>query len=248
MSTFIQNFLMATILQEELDRYNSYGHCWHGSNRPKFLSILEQSTTLRMDFIRETILKNSLMGTQLRSPRSMLTSRFRSDRLPSRHWDNLRGINVLDVGCGGGYISEALAKCGANVIAIDISSTVIKENKERQATHPNNSIRSNIKYLETDVDSLAHAKAPTSLIETILKWLGPSDYHGVLPEKGFDVVVASEVIEHVDRPRLFLNSIDRLLKPSGVLVITAPNRTIFSRLAFITLAESLIRIIPKVRK
>ena len=61
----------------------------------------------------------------------------------------------------------------------------------------------------------------------------------------FDAVIASEVVEHVANPIQFLQNCSKLLNPGGVLIITTPNRTLFSYLTVIFLAEKVLRVLPK---
>ena len=128
----------------------------------------------------------------------------------------LKGISALDIGCGGGLLCEPLARLGANMTGIDASSEAI-----RAATHHAETSGLSIDYHQTSSEELA------------------------LSGKQYDLVYASEVIEHVaDRP-LFLNAMARLLRPGGVFVLTTINRTM-PALAFAKFAmEYVVRIIPK---
>lgn len=73
----------------------------------------------------------------------------------------------------------------------------------------------------------------------------PDDLDSVKPEQ-FDVVVASEVIEHVNNPETFMSHCCELVKPGGILIITCPNRTPLSGLMLIVLAEYVFGLLPKV--
>jgi ubiquinone biosynthesis O-methyltransferase len=64
----------------------------------------------------------------------------------------------------------------------------------------------------------------------------------------FDVIVASEVIEHIRQPVNFLSACSKLLKPNGLLILTTPNRNFLSYLLIVFLAEHVLKLLPKVRK
>lgn len=121
----------------------------------------------------------------------------------------IEGLSVLDVGCGGGILAETLANAGASVTGIDGTREAIAAAK-------------------------AHA-AQSSLTITYLV----GDVAAHKNKAGYDMVIASEVIEHVNRPADFLAACCALLKPSGILVITTFNRTLRSYLLGIVAAEAL---------
>lgn len=128
----------------------------------------------------------------------------------------LTDLQILDIGCGGGLLCEPLARLGANMTGIDASSAAIAAAQ----THSKDS-ELDISYQEISAEDLADT--------------------GAL----FDVVYASEVIEHVADRQLFLASMARLLKPGGVFVLTTINRSL-PALAFAKFAmEYIVRIIPK---
>lgn len=91
----------------------------------------------------------------------------------------LEGVKILDVGCGGGLLSEPLARIGANVTAIDASSDLIKTAKEHAMLDP--SLDENLNYIQTVIEDFA-----------------PNN------KEVYNAVVASEVIEHVNDKELFL--------------------------------------------
>ncbi len=128
----------------------------------------------------------------------------------------LDGLCILDIGCGGGLLAEPMARLGGVVTAIDSSFSSIEVAKQHA------------KFSELQINYKMNTVE--ELVNTGMK---------------FDVIYASEVIEHVSHRALFLNSIRRLLLPKGVIIITTINRTLIS-LAFAKVAaEYIFNIIPK---
>lgn len=128
---------------------------------------------------------------------------------------SLAGLKILDIGCGGGLLAEPMARLGAEVTGIDVTAPAISAAK----THAE-SMQLAIDYQVITVENLAASSAK------------------------FDVIYASEVIEHVaDRP-LFIKAIATMLAPTGVVVITTINRSL-SALIFAKFAlEYIVRLVP----
>jgi len=130
----------------------------------------------------------------------------------------LGGFRILDVGCGGGILSEPLARLGAEVVGVDASSRNIHA-ALRHASH-DPLVASRVQYRCTTVEELADEE----------------------PES-FDCVVASEVIEHVTDKDTFISATSQLVKPGGSLVITTINQTALSYAAAIVGAEYILRLV-----
>ena len=128
--------------------------------------------------------------------------------------DNLEGISILDVGCGGGLLSEALARLGADVTAIDASSKNINVAK----------IHAEKENIKIDYKQ--------SLIEEMSK------------DKKFDVILAMEVIEHVDNPDAFIVNCSQLLDDKSLLFTATINRTLKSLCLAKFAAEYILRWLP----
>ncbi|UPG93258.1 bifunctional 2-polyprenyl-6-hydroxyphenol methylase/3-demethylubiquinol 3-O-methyltransferase UbiG [Luteibacter aegosomatissinici] len=130
---------------------------------------------------------------------------------------NLRGAKVVDVGCGGGLLSEALARAGANVTAIDLGAKLIEIAKLHL-------FESNLQvdYRVQSSDELAAAE-PAS----------------------FDVVCCMEMIEHVPDPLVLIRDLAAMLKPGGQLFLSTLNRTPAAFGAAIVGAEYLMRLLPR---
>ena len=129
----------------------------------------------------------------------------------------LRDAAVLDVGCGGGLLSEALAKAGAKVTAIDLAPNLLKVARLH-------GLESGIKvdYRETPVEALA-AEAPAA----------------------FDAITCMEMLEHVPEPASIIDACARLLKPGGRLFLSTLNRTPAAFALAIVGAEYVARLLPR---
>ena len=126
----------------------------------------------------------------------------------------LENLNILDVGCGGGLISEPLSRLGANVTGIDASEKNIKIAKLHSAKS-NLSIR----YFN---------KSPENFNEY---------------EK-FDIILNLEIVEHVENVQLFIDSCHKLLKKNGIMFTATLNRTLTSYIKAIIGAEYILRWLP----
>ncbi|XP_008546140.1 ubiquinone biosynthesis O-methyltransferase, mitochondrial [Microplitis demolitor] len=131
----------------------------------------------------------------------------------------LEGLEILDVGCGGGILSEALARAGANVTGIDASKQLIETAKKHASLDSN--LSKNLIYIDTSVEDHVNNQA-----------------------KIYDGVVASEVLEHVSNKDIFINYCTKALKPGGSIFITTLNQTIPSFIGGIIFAEYLLNIVP----
>lgn len=133
----------------------------------------------------------------------------------------LFGKKVLDVGCGGGILSEAMAKQGAQVTGIDMST-------------------------EPLAVARAHAEQNGVAVDyqqcTIEDFLAKQTACGA--EK-FDVITCMEMLEHVPDPRSIIQSCQALLKPDGVLFFSTINRTLKAYALVIIGAEYLLKLLPK---
>ncbi len=129
----------------------------------------------------------------------------------------LRGARVLDIGCGGGLLSEALAKEGADVTAIDLAPELVKVAR--------------LHGLETGVTVDYRVQAAEDLA---------AEQPG-----SFDVVTCMEMLEHVPDPGAIIAACHRLLKPGGQLFLSTVNRTPAAFAVAIVGAEYVARLLPK---
>lgn len=129
----------------------------------------------------------------------------------------LRGARVLDVGCGAGLLSEALAKSGAQVVAIDLAPDLIKVAK--------------LHRLESGIDVDYRLQSAEALA-------------GEMPG-GFDAITCMEMLEHVPDPGSILAACAALLKPGGRLFVSTLNRTPAAFALAIVGAEYVARVLPR---
>lgn len=129
----------------------------------------------------------------------------------------LPGAKVLDVGCGGGLLSEAMARQGADVTAIDLAPELVKVARLH-------GLESGVKvdYRQQSAEALAE-EVPGS----------------------FDAVTCMEMLEHVPDPTLVIEACARLLKPGGWLFLSTVNRTPAAFALAVVGAEYVARLLPK---
>jgi 2-polyprenyl-6-hydroxyphenyl methylase/3-demethylubiquinone-9 3-methyltransferase len=126
----------------------------------------------------------------------------------------LEKINILDIGCGGGLLSEPMARLGANVTGIDASDKNIKIAK-------------------------LHAKKNKLNINYIC-----SSPEKVKTKKKFDVILNMEIIEHVEDINFFIKSCSKLLKKNGLMFVATLNKTLKSYVFAIIGAEYILKWLP----
>lgn len=168
-----------------------------------------------------------------------MTEVAKFDRLASRWWDpsgalrslhqinpqrlryinqrtSLRGAKVLDVGCGGGILSESMAACGARVTGIDLGAEALAVARR----HANKG-GLKIDYQQDTVEAMASSDV---------------DH--------YDLVICMELLEHVPNPRSIVRACSRLMKPDGNLIFATINRNIRSFIFAIIGAEYILRLLP----
>ncbi len=129
----------------------------------------------------------------------------------------LAGKKVLDVGCGGGLLCEAMAAAGARVTGIDLAPATLEAAR--------------LHLLESGLDVDYRLLSAEALA-------GSEAGH-------YDVVTCLEMLEHVPDPESVINACVRLLKPGGTLVLSTINRTARAMLLGIFAAEHILHLLPK---
>jgi 2-polyprenyl-6-hydroxyphenyl methylase/3-demethylubiquinone-9 3-methyltransferase len=181
--------------QSELDKFNTIAPNWWDENGP--LKTLHQVNPIRIKFILENLNQENL------------------------NKNNLENLNILDVGCGGGILSEGLAKLGAKVTGIDLSPNAIETAKKHaQPVNP----QLNIDYKLVSIEDFANDKNNLNK---------------------FDVITCMELLEHVPDPAAILFNIKKLLNPNGLVFLSTLNRNPKSYLLAIVAAEYILNWIPR---
>ena len=183
---------MTTINKEEIQKFSALADEWwdvKGKFKP-----LHMFNPIRIEYVTEKIKKHFNIVNKKNS--------------------YLEELKILDIGCGGGLISEPMARLGGSVTGIDAS----KKNIEVAKIHSKKS-NLNIRYLN---------KSPEQL-----------DEYGK-----FDIILNLEIVEHVEDVNLYLESCYKLLKKGGIMFTATLNRTLTSYIKAIIGAEYLLRWLP----
>lgn len=183
-----------TIDPAEAARFERLAHAWWDPDGPFW--PLHRLNRLRAGYIAE-----------------QLIARFGSKPNPAAP---LQGIRLLDIGCGGGLLSEAMARLGAEVHGVDI-------------------VEKNVRIAQQ------HAEADGLAIRYVCGAAEGLAERG----ESYDAVLNLEVVEHVADLPLFMSACGRLVRPGGLTVIGTINRTTASFLAAIVGAEYVLRWLPR---
>jgi 2-polyprenyl-6-hydroxyphenyl methylase / 3-demethylubiquinone-9 3-methyltransferase len=130
---------------------------------------------------------------------------------------SLRGKRALDVGCGGGLLSEAMAKAGANVTGIDLGTATLQV-AELHALESGVSVRYLCESAET---------------------------HASTNPGAFDVVTCMEMLEHVPQPQSVMRALHALVRPGGDVFVSTINRNLKAYLLAIVGAEYVLRLLER---
>jgi len=180
-----------TINKEEIEKFSKMAEEWwdpQGKFKP-----LHKFNPIRISYIRDNIIE---------------TLKLKNKKKP------LEKVKILDVGCGGGLLTEPMKRLGANITGIDAS----KKNIEIAKIHA--------KKNDLKIDYIC--ASPENLSEN----------------DKFDVILNMEIVEHVDNVDFFLASCSNLLKKNGIMFVATLNKTLKSYLFAIIGAEYLLRWLP----
>jgi 2-polyprenyl-6-hydroxyphenyl methylase/3-demethylubiquinone-9 3-methyltransferase len=130
----------------------------------------------------------------------------------------LEGKKILDVGCGGGILAEALSELGANVTGIDASENTIGVAKSHSK-----SISSNVRFIQNTIEEFMASN----------------------PEEKFDVITCLEMLEHVPSPGEIIKNCSDILKKDGDIFFSTINRNPRSYLFAVIGAEYILNLLPK---
>jgi len=183
-----------SIDQAEIERFSRLAADWWDPRGP--MAPLHKFNPVRLAYIRD-----------------QAAARF--DRNPKK-LDCLKGMRLLDIGCGGGILSEPLARLGAEVVGVDPS----EENINAARAHAEDT-RIAVDYRATTAEELAAAN------------------------ERFDVVLAMEVVEHVADLNAFVATCATMVKPAGLMIAATINRTLKSFALAIVGAEYVLRWLPR---
>lgn len=134
----------------------------------------------------------------------------------------IAGAKLMDVGCGGGLLSEPLARLGADVVGIDPVFESINQAQLHSQNDP--SVEGRLKFKNCNIEDLSS-----------------------LPEhtEAYDALIASEVVEHIEDVEQFLVHCSKVIKPNGSLYVTTINQTPLSWLGVIFMGEYVLRQLPR---
>jgi 2-polyprenyl-6-hydroxyphenyl methylase/3-demethylubiquinone-9 3-methyltransferase len=184
----------SSIDQAEVERFSRHAGDWWNPHGP--LAPLHKLNPLRIGYIRD-----------------QAAARFQRD---AKKLDCLKGLRILDIGCGGGILSEPLARLGADVVGADPAA----ENIAAASAHAAESGVA-VDYRATTAEDLAAQK------------------------QRFDIVLAMEVVEHVTNVEDFVATCASMVKPGGLMIAATLNRTMKSFALAIVGAEYVLRWLPR---
>lgn len=169
----------------------------------------------------------------------------------------LHNIRAVDIGCGGGVLSEPLARLGATVLGVDASHEAIAAARAHlRRTDPILHRSGRLHYAQGTVEQMAAAVTQDAGAGVVPGRLRDS-HHCNEKEKReeeeekrgaprpFDLVTALEVIEHVREPRAFLHHLAALVRPGGLLFVSTLDRSLLSYAVGVVAAERVARVLPR---
>ncbi|KAL4657455.1 ubiquinone biosynthesis O-methyltransferase, mitochondrial-like [Arapaima gigas] len=193
----IRSMSQTTVDPSETKKFQMLANKWW--NEQGEFAALHAMNDLRVPFIRDNLL-NVHAGRQMGKP--------------------LSGIRILDVGCGGGLLTEPLGRLGADVTGIDPVKDSVQTAELHSSFDP--ILRERVRYQVCTLEELVEEKV-----------------------EAYDAVIASELVEHLLDVDIFIRCCHQVLKPGGALFITTISKTNLSYALGIVVAENILQIAPK---
>tara|TARA_B100000700_G_scaffold123979_1_gene138878 strand:+ start:1763 stop:2485 length:723 start_codon:yes stop_codon:yes gene_type:complete len=182
---------MTSINKKEIEKFSKMATEWwdpEGKFKP-----LHKFNPIRIKYIKEHIISNFKLKNKTKP---------------------LLGLNILDIGCGGGLLSEPMSRMGANVTGIDASNKNIKIAKLHSKKN-----KLKINYICSSPEKLKN-------------------------KEKYDVILNMEIVEHVEDVNFFLMTCSKLLKKNGLMFVATINKTLKSYIFAIVGAEYILRWLP----
>ncbi|GMN54867.1 hypothetical protein TIFTF001_023992 [Ficus carica] len=229
----------SSLNQKELDKFSAMAETWWDSEGP--YRPLHALNPTRLAFIRSTLCRH-----------------FGRDPCSARPFE---GLKFVDVGCGGGILSEPLARMGATVTGVDALETNIKI--ARLHAHRRGRAHCRVRKIMLLIDlpvtsasllsncSVSDDVNFTSVASDLDPLASTIEYRCTTAEKlveeqrNFDAVISLEVIEHVADPAEFCKSLAALTVPDGATVVSTINRSMRAYATAIVAAEYILHWLPK---
>ncbi|KAK3534791.1 hypothetical protein QTP86_024742 [Hemibagrus guttatus] len=189
----------STLDPEEVRKFQVLANKWWDIQGE--FALLHAMNELRVPFIRDNLLTVHGRGEMGRP---------------------LAGLRILDVGCGGGLLTEPLGRMGAEVLGVDPVEVSVRTAELHSSLDP--ALRGRVRYCACTLEELTEEEGN---------------------EEAFDAIVASEVLEHLADLDTFVHFCYRMLKPGGSVFITTISRTQLSYVLGIVMAEQVLRIVPR---
>jgi len=180
-----------TINRQEIEKFSKLANEWwnpEGKFKP-----LHKFNPIRIKYIRDHIIGHFKIKKKIKP---------------------LKNLNILDIGCGGGLLSEPISRLGANVTGIDASEKNIKIAKLH------------LKKSKLKINYICTSPEKINL------------------NKKFDIILNMEIVEHVDDINFFIEKSSKLLKKNGLMFVATLNKTLKSYIFAIVGAEYVLRWLP----
>ena len=182
---------MKTINTKEIEKFSKLAEEWWNPNGQ--FKPLHKFNPIRIEYVRNIIIKHF---------------KIKNSKKP------LNKFSLLDIGCGGGLLSEPMCRLGADVTGIDAS----KKNIEISKIHAKEK-KLKINYLNTSPEELN-------------------------TKKKYDIILNMEIVEHVDNLNYFIKTCSNLLKKNGLMFVATLNRTLKSYIFAVVGAEYILKWLP----